>query len=171
MNNNIKDMPDQERIPYCGCCATEKNIPRTEEIQTTYCHFCNLHAFCSVRPRNYFIISGISLTKPESGIIEDTYYDTTRVSDDDHKEFTIKASKQVSKILKHFIENPDKEFTPSQIWQQLFDESTPITSCRRAITNLTKPNKNNNFNPPLIKTDNQKDGLYGRPEYTWKLKN
>ena len=162
-------MGEAEKIPYCSCCAKEKGIEQTEEIQTTYCYFCNLHAFCSVRTKAYFIGQNIELI-PHSSRMEGTYYDTTRVSDDDYKEFTVKASKQGRKILKHFQDNPDQEYTPSEIWEKLFGDPTPLTSIRRAITNLTKPSKNNNFNPPLEKTDTQKDGPYGRPEYTWKLK-
>ena len=38
----------------------------------------------------------------------------------------------------------------------------PITSIRRALTNLTKQGK-------LIKTDEKRIGMYGRSEYVWKL--
>ncbi len=52
-----------------------------------------------------------------------------------------------------------KELTPSQVYQ-LVRQQYPITSVRRAITNLTARGE-------LIKTDQKKEGMYGRNEYVW----
>ncbi len=47
--------------------------------------------------------------------------------------------------------------------QQIGVNDTPITSIRRAMTNLT--NRGN-----LVKTDAQVTGAKGKPEYIWKIK-
>jgi len=56
----------------------------------------------------------------------------------------------------------DKSWTPSEVWQNCFDESTPITSVRRSITNLEKRGE-------LEQTKEQREGFYGKPNYTWRL--
>jgi len=54
------------------------------------------------------------------------------------------------------------------VWAFLIDnesinEQTPLTSIRRAITDLTNRNR-------LVKTDKKVLGSAGRKTYTWKLK-
>ena len=69
-------------------------------------------------------------------------------------------------ILGIFEHSPTNEFTPSEVLNVIGfqdpDCRWPITSIRRAITNLTDSNK-------IKKTDNQKVGPYGKNVYTWKL--
>ena len=62
--------------------------------------------------------------------------------------------------------HPDKKYTPSQIAVELYKElsGVPLTSIRRAITNLTFPGS-------LVKTNVKTTGPYGRPEYYWRLDN
>lgn len=54
------------------------------------------------------------------------------------------------------------DFTPSECWQDCFRERTPITSVRRAITDLTKAGK-------LVKTATRRPGQFGMPEGVWKV--
>ena len=59
------------------------------------------------------------------------------------------------------------ELTPSDVWvvyDMEYKENTPMTSIRRAISNLTKKGK-------LVKTDKMKDGYYGKQEHCWRLPN
>ena len=54
--------------------------------------------------------------------------------------------------------------TPAQV-SSYYDDyygPAPLTSIRRAMTTLTKDGK-------LIKTDKQVPGIYGTPNYKWKL--
>lgn len=51
--------------------------------------------------------------------------------------------------------------TPSDV--SLRFKQWPITSIRRAITNLTKDNR-------LEKMLHMKQGMYGKPEHTWRIK-
>lgn len=90
------------------------------------------------------------------------FFNTSSLHGKELRQAISAASKQDDKILIYFENNPGKEFSPSQIWQVIFDEATPLTSCRRSITTLTKKGL-------LIKTDSQSTGPYGRPENKWKL--
>jgi hypothetical protein len=69
---------------------------------------------------------------------------------------------QEQKILAFFEKHPNEEFTPPEIQLALSMYSTPLTSLRRAISNLTKSEK-------LVMTDNKKMGIYGMKNYTWRL--
>jgi hypothetical protein len=55
---------------------------------------------------------------------------------------------------------PNRLFTPFEIQEQILS-GTPITSIRRAMTNLTDDGH-------LIKTDTKKVGKYGKANHTWK---
>ncbi len=70
-----------------------------------------------------------------------------------------KAKTQEEIILKLFKDNPHADFTASDVWLKL-GQCWPITSVRRAITNLKE----------LEKTDKQRLGLYGTMNYIYKLK-
>jgi hypothetical protein len=91
-----------------------------------------------------------------------SYYNTTN-------EFAkvLETSKQKAKRQDEIILNAFKqisEMTPSEVWTNFFDvDSVPITSVRRAMTDLTNDGK-------LIKTEVKKKGIYGKPEYVWQLK-
>ncbi len=71
-----------------------------------------------------------------------------------------KAKTQESRILDHFRKGG--EYTPDQVWHKLFRNGTPLTSVRRAITNLTADGY-------LEKTERQQPGMYGKMTYTWRL--
>jgi len=78
-----------------------------------------------------------------------------------------KAEKQEQVVLRWFQQYPEQEFTPCEVWcdlisKKLIPATVPITSIRRAISNLTR-------NLLLLRTDNKKAGLYGVANFTWKL--
>lgn len=91
------------------------------------------------------------------------YYNTTKESGEKLKEYQAKELTQKEKITRHFLKNKGKEFTPSEVWQKLFDIFTPITSIRRSITDLTGEGI-------LVKTENQKKGIFGRNEHCWRYR-
>lgn len=74
-----------------------------------------------------------------------------------------KAVTQEDVILSFFKAYPDCDFTPPEVLKACFNDNTPITSVRRSMTNLTNIRH-------LEKTDIQRIGLYGTPNYTWRLK-
>ena len=79
-------------------------------------------------------------------------------------EYEQKARTQDEIILQYFIDNAEFNHSPSDVYYGLsFNiKGTPITSIRRAITNLT--NSGN-----LTKTGMQTMGMHGRSENIWKL--
>lgn len=96
-----------------------------------------------------------------------TYFNTTKESGKALKNNVFKAKSQESEIYRQFCYNK-KAFESNLINYLGFSPSDmqfmdyPLTSIRRALTNLTKQGK-------LIKTDEKRIGMYGRSEYVWKL--
>ncbi len=96
----------------------------------------------------------------------DSYYNTTRSDGQTRRKYEIAASSQEAALLRYF-ENETVGpggLTPSEARDLVFANTPPITSIRRAITNLTDRGA-------LIKTDKQRKGPEGRPEYIWRLPN
>jgi hypothetical protein len=91
-----------------------------------------------------------------------TYYNTTNQGGKDLKEFKSKALNQNDKIIEFFSMNKRSSFSPSFIWTICFNQSCPLTSVRRSISTLTKKGF-------LIKTKIQDKGIYGRPEFKWRI--
>lgn len=73
-----------------------------------------------------------------------------------------KARSQEEMILKFMNDNPRMAFTPVEI-HLLFGQRWPITSVRRALSNLTKQDR-------LIMTGQKRMGLYGMENNCWKIK-
>ena len=73
-----------------------------------------------------------------------------------------KAKSQEKAILELLIGGG--KYTASEVWGLIYEPTaTPLTSVRRALTNLMNKGK-------LIKTDEKKIGYYGSPEHYYKLK-
>ena len=88
------------------------------------------------------------------------YYNTTRQKGEQLKVSWKKTKSQDDKVMEYFYEHG--KGTPSEVWIYFRDSNVPITSIRRSITNLTSSNL-------LSKTDNKREGVYGRPEYVWEI--
>ena len=80
---------------------------------------------------------------------------------EDTREYEAKAQTQEQVIHKWFLDMFGCEWTPSEV-QKHFLPNAPLTSVRRALTNLTAAGV-------LVKTDKQRTGPYGRPEGVWRL--
>jgi hypothetical protein len=95
-----------------------------------------------------------------------SFHNTTESQGKDLFDYEQKALSQEEKILLFFRawdeQVPGAVCTPSRINELVLPEA-PLTSVHRAMTNLTKAGM-------LVKTDTQKEGMYGRPEYLWKLR-
>lgn len=74
-----------------------------------------------------------------------------------------RAQTQEQTILAFFRQHVGRMFTPSEIHQRLFTPATPLTSVRRAITNLTEAGD-------ITKTDIRTMGPYGVAEHCWYLR-
>lgn len=91
-----------------------------------------------------------------------SFHNTNNESGIELGESIVKAIRQEELILEYFKLHPQDKFTPFEIQSALGLMATPITSIRRAITNLTADDK-------LIKTDKQKVGDYGKKNFCWRL--
>ncbi|MBA7475648.1 hypothetical protein ES707_11020 [subsurface metagenome] len=76
-------------------------------------------------------------------------------------EFEEKAVTQEAKVLFFFRQNLHRSFTPFEV-KQHSGLNAPITSIRRAMSNLTDQGR-------LIKTPATRQGEYGKPNYCWRL--
>lgn len=91
-----------------------------------------------------------------------TYYNSTNLSGDELKEKRKNVVGQTAEVLRIFSYNPQVKFTPWEIWDKM-GCGAPITSIRRAITNLESSGY-------LIKLDQKvRSGPYKDFSYTWML--
>lgn len=67
----------------------------------------------------------------------DMFHNTLFLLPGDHREEEKKNIGQNEKVLKFFQDSPNQDFTPTEVFV-LFGQQYPITSIRRAITDLTK---------------------------------
>lgn len=99
-----------------------------------------------------------------------TYYNTNNELGATLETSKKKASYQANVILDFFNRNAGQSYTPCEVLtfcfpkHPHFNEGVPITSVRRAITNLT-------LKGLLVKTGTMKLGYQGKMVHTWKLNN
>lgn len=91
-----------------------------------------------------------------------SYFNTTGESGETLEKSRRKANKQEILIMGFFRNHPSGPWAPHIVHKHVFDEKTPLTSVRRAMTDLTDDDL-------LIKTDAQVMGPYGKNVHTWKL--
>ena len=92
--------------------------------------------------------------KPQS------YFNTTGVEQPQLGVFINDALKQEDAVMA-FFDQPNNGYTPSMIHAVWPVDNTPLTSVRRAMTQLTRKGR-------LVKTDIKVDGMYKRPEHVWR---
>lgn len=99
------------------------------------------------------------------------FHNTISLPNDELKVANKNCITQEQKVLAYFEKYPNQEFTPPQIQEGLSLYTTPLTSIRRAISNLsaTKDALGNPIIPKLIRTEHKAKGIYGMKNYTWKL--
>lgn len=93
-----------------------------------------------------------------------SFFNTTGLSGEVLKACIAQAKNQDELVMDAF--NFRGKLTPSDCWQWLvrtgkITGKTPLTSCRRSITTLTKKGK-------LRLTEDKRVGLFGRPEGIWE---
>ena len=91
-----------------------------------------------------------------------SYYNTNKLKGFDQKEANRKASTQEDRILHFFERNKGNRYSPEEIQTYCQMATRPLTSVRRAITNLT----NDGY---LRKTNDMKLGIYKKPVHTWEF--
>ena len=100
-------------------------------------------------------------------IINNHYHDTTNISEELLARYEGKAAKQDEIVLSILKSNWPASLSPTQVhalYKAMGHPDCPITSIRRAMSNLTNANL-------IHKTSVTVDGPYGRAEHTWKYIN
>jgi len=94
----------------------------------------------------------------------DSYHNTNNESGAILASSNKKTAKQEVKVLEFFKSNSKSDlFSPEDVLEQVdFGKLTPITSVRRAITNLTNSGH-------LKKTSTMKRGQFGKKIHTWQI--
>ena len=91
------------------------------------------------------------------------YYNTTNETGETLDQLWQKCENQQQFVYELFC--LQKAMTASEAWKLYPDDieyQTPLTSIRRAITDLMNEGK-------LVKTEIKKTGIYGKPEYVYKV--
>ena len=88
------------------------------------------------------------------------FYETINQTDSALKESKKKTSKQEDLIYSLFVKR-NQPLSPSMVLSQS-GLNCPITSIRRAMTDLTNLGK-------IVKTNRQVRGMYNKPEHLWEL--
>ena len=88
------------------------------------------------------------------------FYETINQTDSALKESRKKTRKQEDLIYSLFVKC-NQPLSPSMVLSQS-GMNCPITSIRRAITDLTNSGR-------IVKTDRQVKGMYGKAEHLWEL--
>lgn len=93
--------------------------------------------------------------------MKNSFHNTTRESKSEVAKLENKALTQEEKILEIFEQSSGDLLSASDIYNDYFIKSVPITSIRRALSNLYHQGY-------ITKTNHKQEGLYGRPEVLWK---
>lgn len=92
-----------------------------------------------------------------------SFHNSVPIKDEEELQVREKKSKSMEDhMLRHFRDHPYTSFTPHALWL-LCGEQYPLTSIRRAMTNLTKAGH-------LVVTGEMRPGLYGVNVNCWILK-
>jgi hypothetical protein len=90
-----------------------------------------------------------------------SFYNTIELYGKELRQAEKNALSQEQKIMRHFLmRGTQYEKSPNGIRRLCFDSNVPLTSVRRAMTNLTKCGD-------LVKLPAVVTGPYGKPEHLW----
>ena len=93
-----------------------------------------------------------------------TYFNTTHAEHVTLAKYRYMAASQEDIILAFFRNDVRRGYgvSPTYLGRYVFNNAAPITSIRRALSNLTAAGK-------LHKCAAKVPGAYGRPEHVWRL--
>lgn len=91
------------------------------------------------------------------------YHNSVNISGEELKKRERRTESQNDKILKFFQRHDSMNFAAWEVYKYMKLPNVPITSIRRAITDLEKAGC-------LVKTENKRIGIYGDKCICWKLK-
>jgi hypothetical protein len=90
-----------------------------------------------------------------------SYYQTTRLSAGKRQEYESAAQNQEAAVLDYFRQRPGAKCSPDIVHKYVLPRA-PLTSVRRALTNLTQAGH-------LVRLDEHQPGRYGRLVHLWQL--
>ena len=92
-----------------------------------------------------------------------THWNTTSETGSTLRTYQAHANRQEAAVLALFRQRR-LPLSPSQVWRHLDPDRTPLTSIRRAMTDLTDAGL-------LERLPVKVEGIYSRPEHLWRLSN
>lgn len=91
------------------------------------------------------------------------FHNTTNLQGSELKERQFRAGKMNKRVLDFFRSHSYENYTPWEVHKALGVNSAPITSIRRAITDLTTMDY-------LVRTNIQRPGQWKEKCYAWRLR-
>lgn len=91
------------------------------------------------------------------------WHNTTDLQDQDLKDHKFQAGKLNRKVLDFFKSHSYESYTAWEILKSLGINSVPITSIRRALTDLTTMGY-------LVRTNIQRPGQYKEKSFCWQIR-
>lgn len=88
------------------------------------------------------------------------YHDSANIIGPAIDRYEYQALSQDQQVLKFMRSCPGVAFSPEDVHNVLFGPTVPLTSTRRAMSNLTRDGL-------IVKTTEQVIGQYGRPVCKW----
>jgi hypothetical protein len=92
-----------------------------------------------------------------------TFHNTINLPVTEVKQRELRNDSQTRKILDFLRLHSYESFTPFEVQERMNLTNVPITSIRRALSDLT-------FMGYLVRTDEKRMGRYGENNYCWRLK-
>jgi len=89
-----------------------------------------------------------------------SFYNTNAETGDQLRQSCIRATSLQDQIFAFFRAAPGRHYTPAEVAR--YFPKYPLTSVRRAMTNLTDAEL-------LTKTKLRTPGIYGSPNFNWRL--
>lgn len=131
------------------------NISHEHLYASAFSHQYGKHQRCKVCGRTKVFIE-------QQRDMGQSYFNTTDVSGAELARYQDAALSQEERLLAYFEAGGHYLLlTPTNARILVFSNKVPITSVRRALSNLTRDGK--------LRTSGQTKGPYGRPESYWRL--
>ena len=137
----------------------QHNISHEHLYASAFSHQYGKHQRCKICTRTKIFIE-------QERDMSQSYFNTTDVSGAELARYQDAALSQEERLLAYFESayNAGGHYvllTPTNALILVFSNKVPITSVRRALSNLTRDGK--------LRTSGQTKGPYGRPEHYWRL--
>ncbi len=100
----------------------------------------------------------------------DKFHNTTELQGEELKQRQLRAGGQNRKVLSFFQSHSYENYSPFEVWKALGVNNQPITSIRRAISDLTAMGYLSRLDGKEGRSFVQRPGEYRILSYCWQLK-